>query len=190
MSKSFEEMDRKELVAAAKLLKLDGNPTTMKTVDLIKELEAEKTRRAIDSGEEVESKPEETETKTAKKKTKMKEATMHDRDADNKRLIKCLVHDTSTTQSVDEQERGMAFSFSWGNLYGQYTETISLDGETQGITKAGIARLREISTVEFYKENGVEKARYRPRFQVTEIGGWTEDEIAALKEKQRLRVAS
>ena len=202
MNKSFEEMERKELIAAGKLYKLEDECdkaygktiNNAKNAELIALLNGHKAEANDGEVEVVTNVVEDTPEPLKKTKQVAKKATVTEINEDHKRKTKCIVNDTQKGQSLDESEQGAAFSFGWGNMMGRFTESINLDGNVQGITQAGIARLKEIQTPEFYHvidNDGkkIEKCRMRPRFQINEMSNhWTEDEILALREKQRTRM--
>ena len=182
MSK-FTDMSRKELIEEAKTAGLDvmfkeaGKVlNSSKTEDIIKALESDGA-----SIIKVEKKP--------KVKSMAVVATPELIVEDSMRLTKVIVNDTITSQTTAGRSEGTMLEIGWGNNSGTFTERINLDGNVQGVSQAGIGRLKEITKVEFITDStGKSKPVTLPRFQVKEVGGWTEQEIEALKQKQKTRM--
>jgi len=197
MAKTFAQMNKAELIAAATSLKLvDEVKNSAKDVDNITNaeyvtvLEAYKAKQDevnADTKQELEkvnttviSKSAEAgRTVDAFERAKLKQV-----------MYKYIVTDHQTRVVIDEDADNRVFPIGYGNLNsGPKVWNVQLHGRPQGLPYSVAKRLEEVHmTVQNNDADGKPVVKSQPRFRVTMVEGYTQDEIDALKKSQNTRV--
>ncbi len=102
---------------------------------------------------------------------------------------KYIVTDHQNRQQIDDDDISRVFPIQYGNLNsGPKTWRVALHGNAQALPFSVAKKLEEIKMVVQTKNaEGEPIAITQPRFRVTKIDGWTEDEIEQLKRTQNTR---
>lgn len=195
--KTFDKMNKAELVEAAELLKLveevaasAKDPEKITNAEYIAVLEAYKATQDeanADIAKEAKQ-PKTSKTGTTPVNTpEQVKATMAE---DYGTLIPVIVtdHDSSVTIEDDSQARTVAVR--WGNpVIGMSTTHIPLHGKMQYVPKGAVIRLRKIPLANHTKDADGREMSHRDnkRFSVADTTGWTEEEFNAHRDEQRLK---
>ena len=182
------------LVAIAKaglneeLAALGSDPKKATNKQLIDLLEAAK--KEVPAVEEPVIKGE-VETKDNKKvEFKGKKMTLSDvKDYLNTALPYIIVdHDNSYEIKDDDDNR--VVEISWGNrVVGKTVEKVALHGLEQYVTRGGIQVMKEMSIPKVKideKTGNLVHGKPKKRFSITESEGFTEEQVLAIRKKQRL----
>lgn len=108
-------------------------------------------------------------------------------------MIPVVVTDYDTSTTTEENIENKVFRGSCGNLMtGTISFAVALHGRMQYLPKIVIDHLRSITMVSNFKNaSGAEvSVRDRPRFNVTEVEGWSETELEAHAKEQALKKVS
>ena len=202
MAKTFEQMNKTELVESIKSLKLEDkviakDPEKPTNAEYVTTLNDFKDAQAVGNPEgakqveenKIEAKVEDTpKGSDAPAMTKEMKKQMQADFLDIK--IPVIVTDHDTTQAVDEDSEARTVPISWGNpIIGMTTSNIALHGKMQYIARGALKTLKKIPLAT-HKKNaaGTEVSDLsRKRFSVAEVEGWTKDELEAHKKSQALK---
>ena len=96
-----------------------------------------------------------------------------------------VVTDHDNTQSTDSDNLLAGVGIQWGNKFtlGQ-TDIVFMHGEPQYVRNGALEAMKTI-LIPTNSENST--TRTKKRFSITEVEGWDQDRIDALKEQQRLK---
>lgn len=103
--------------------------------------------------------------------------------ADLMRMERVIVHDTQTSQTTAN-----AITISWGNrVLGIHTDVLRFD-KPWYIRRGALANIRDNEITEYVQdEEGVMRTETRHRYMITDVGGWTEKELAERVSDQNVR---
>lgn len=189
-------MNKDELIAAATSLKLIDEvkesakdpeaPTNAEYVTVLEAFKAKQDETNSDIKKEIEkeeNKPEKPVLNAGKKITK------HDRAKLKDIKYKYIVTDHQTRNVIEEDEETRTFAINYGNvLKGPKNWNVGLHGNPQALPFSVAKKLQEIPMIVHVKNaKGDPVAKTQPRFRVTKVEGWTEDEIRQLKISQNTR---
>lgn len=195
MAKTFKQMNKEELIKATESLKLTDevkasakDPEAITNAEYVTALEAYKAKQ-----DEVNS---ETKTKIEKEENKAAEPTGEGKTVDKFERAKLkdvkykyVVTDHQSGVVIEDDEEGRTFPIQYGNmLKGPKNWNVGLHGNPQGLPFSVAKKLEEIKMVTHIKNGkGEPIAKTQPRFRVTKVDGWTQDEIDGLKRSQNTR---
>lgn len=96
-----------------------------------------------------------------------------------------VVTDHDNTQSTDSDDLLSGVRIQWGNRFilGQ-TDVVFMHGEPQYVRNGALEVMKTI-LIPTNSENST--TRTKKRFSITEVEGWDQDRIDALKEQQKLK---
>jgi len=186
MSKQFEDMTNAELKEACEDFGLEvkaNNPQKPNKAEYLEALGAFKAAQDALHGNKKDKEVLEPVTDGSKRKPQSK-AQLLKLDLFNK--VRVIVHDNQESQTKDE-----LISVSWGNrATGGQTDMVDLSGEPQYLRRGAIGNLKEATmTVHNSKADGGWSPVPKKRFIVMEVDAMTPEELAELKNKQKLRTA-
>ena len=203
-TKKFEQMTKAELLKAISQLKLQDKVEELKielgkdddslvNADYVKVLNAFKdkqdeingvTPEEESDGSEVVSNPAyKKATQSAVPKTREEEIQLAAEYNFTKSYV--VVTDHDNTQSTDSDDLLAGVKIQWGNRFtlGQ-TDVVFMHGEPQYVRNGAIEAMKTM-LIPTNSENAT--TRVKKRFSITEVEGWDQDRIDALKEQQRLK---
>ena len=185
MSKQFEDMTNAELKEACEDFGLEvkaNNPQKPNKAEYLEALGAFKA--AQDALHPAKDKEVLTPVTDGSKRKPQSKAQLIKLDLFNK--VRVIVHDQQEAQTKDE-----LISVSWGNrATGGQTDMVDLSGEPQYLRRGAIGNLKEATmTVHNSKADGGWSPVPKKRFIVMEVDAMTSEELAELKNKQKLRTA-
>ena len=205
MSKKFEQMNKAELLKAIMQLKLQDKVEELKVelgkdddslvnADYVKVLNAFKDKQDEINGvtSEEESDVLEDETAGAVTKTVIPNPVPKTREDEiqlaaeyNFTKTYVVVTDHDNTQSTDSDDLLAGVKIQWGNRFtlGQ-TDVVFMHGEPQYVRNGAIEAMK---TMLIPTNSESSTTRVKKRFSITEVEGWDQDRIDALKEQQRLK---
>jgi hypothetical protein len=103
------------------------------------------------------------------------------------RKDRVVIHDIQENQTKDKDE---LLPVSWGNrLLGGQTDFVSLNGKPQYVRVGALNNLRDATTVVHEKGENSAKKHVVKRFVITDVAGFTPEQLKELADKQRLRNA-
>ncbi len=197
MVKTFDKMNKTELEAATKFLKLEDevakaakDPDKITNAEYVTVLESFKEKQDKANPEEAQA------IKTAKVKSKAvtpratkaeEKVTMTE---DYKTMVPVIITDHDTSIVVEEDEERRTVAIRWGNpVIGMTTVNIPLHGRMQYVQKGAIVRLKKIPLASHIKDaNGRETSNLdRKRFSVADTTGWTPEMFASMRKAQQLK---
>ena len=204
-AKKFEQMTKAELLKAISQLKLQDKVEELKVelgkdddslvnADYVKVLNAFKDKQdeinGINGGEESDALEDETAGAVTKTvipnpvpKTREDEIQLAAEYNFTKTYV--VVTDHDNTQSTDSDDLLAGVKIQWGNRFtlGQ-TDVVFMHGEPQYVRNGAIEAMKTM-LIPTNSENAT--TRVKKRFSITEVEGWDQDRIDALKEQQRLK---
>ncbi len=204
-AKKFEQMTKAELLKAISQLKLQDKVEELKVelgkdddslvnADYVKVLNAFKDKQDEINGVTPEEEPDELEyeslSATAKPvipspvpKTREDEIQLAAEYNFTKTYV--VVTDHDNTQSTDSDDLLAGVKIQWGNRFtlGQ-TDVVFMHGEPQYVRNGAIEAMK---TMLIPTNSESSTTRVKKRFSITEVEGWDQDRIDALKEQQRLK---
>ena len=217
MSKKFEQMNKAELLKAITQLKLQDKVEELKVelgkdddslvnADYIKVLNDFKVKQDKVNGiYDNESSDDESDNsddgthitdKASDKETLTKQATKNSIPKTREEEIQLaaeynfvksyvVVTDHDNTQSTDSDDLLSGVRIQWGNRFtlGQ-TDIVFMHGEPQYVRNGALEVMKTI-LIPTNSENST--TRTKKRFSITEVEGWDQDRIDALKEQQKLK---
>ena len=110
---------------------------------------------------------------------------------DNERMIRVVITDHDTSQSIEDDQNNRLFKASWGNmLCTPRSEYVLVNGTPTGASRGMIKHMKALTTVIATNDaKGNPKSTKIARFSISEVDGWTEEQLEALKKTQAGRVA-
>lgn len=105
--------------------------------------------------------------------------------ADLMRMERVIVHDTQTSQTPVK-----AATITWGNrLIGIQNDVVHF-GTPWYVRRGALENLRAAMITEYnQEEGGPMRTDTRHRYQITDVGGWTDEELAIRANDQKIRNA-
>ena len=203
-AKKFEQMTKAELLKAISQLKLQDKVEELKVelgkdddslvnADYVKVLNAFKDKQDEINGVIGEEESEdEDETQGAATKNIVPNPVPRTRDEEiqlaaeyNFTKTCVVVTDHDNTQSTDSDDLLAGVKIQWGNKFtlGQ-TDVVFMHGEPQYVRNGAIEAMK---TMLIPTNSESSTTRVKKRFSITEVEGWDQDRIDALKEQQRLK---
>ena len=210
MAKAFKLMNKEELVKATQSLGLmdkvtaiakdPANITNNEYVTVLEEFKAsqdEINKETKDELEEVQKKSQEEEIANKNSAAGAKDAEpdlkivvdQHERARLKQIKYKYIVTDHQHAVQIDDDDETRTFPIQYGNLTtGPLNWNVGLHGNPQALPFSVAKKLEAIQMVVHTKNGAGEPiAKSQPRFRVTKIEGWTEEEIAELQRAQNTR---
>ena len=201
-TKKFEQMTKAELLKAISQLKLQDKVDELKAetgkdddslvnADYVKVLNAFKDKQDEINGVTVEEESD-GETSVAVTKTVVPNPVPRTREEEiqlaaeyNFTKTYVVVTDHDNTQSTDSDDLLAGVKIQWGNRFtlGQ-TDVVFMHGEPQYVRNGAIEAMKTM-LIPTNSENAT--TRVKKRFSITEVEGWDQDRIDALKEQQKLK---
>lgn len=200
MAKSFKEMNKEELVKAATSLGLMDkvkesakDPEKIINAEYVTVLEAFKasqdevnseTKKEL---EEVEKTKEDS--KDSEEGSIKKVVDKHERAKLKQIKFKYIVTDHQNSVQIEDDDETRTFPIQYGNVTtGPKNWNVGLHGNPQALPFTVAKKLESIQmTVHTKNAKGEPVVKTQPRFRVTKVDGWTQDEIDALKRSQNTR---
>ena len=204
-AKKFEQMTKAELLKAISQLKLQDKVEELKVelgkdddslvnADYVKVLNAFKDKQDEINGVTPEEEPDalEDETLDATAKSVIPNPVPKTREDEiqlaaeyNFTKTYVIVTDHDNTQSTDSDDLLAGVKIQWGNRFtlGQ-TDVVFMHGEPQYVRNGAIEAMKTM-LIPTNSENAT--TRVKKRFSITEVEGWDQDRIDALKEQQKLK---
>ena len=204
-AKKFEQMTKAELLKAISQLKLQDKVEELKVelgkdddslvnADYVKVLNAFKDKQDEINGVSGENESDvlEDETQGAVTKTVIPNPVPKTREDEiqlaaeyNFTKTYVVVTDHDNTQSTDSDDLLAGVKIQWGNRFtlGQ-TDVVFMHGEPQYVRNGAIEAMK---TMLIPTNSESSTTRVKKRFSITEVEGWDQDRIDALKEQQRLK---
>ena len=201
MAKAFKDMNKEELVAAAKSLGLTDKVkesakdkekiTNAEYVTVLEAFKASQDEINADTKKEIDAVEKEikSETKAEKVESLKKIVDKNERAKLKQIKYKYIVTDHQNSVSVEDDDETRTFPIQYGNLTtGPKNWNVGLHGNPQALPFSVAKRLEKIlMTVHTKNGKGEPVVKSQPRFRVTKVDGWTQDEIDALKRSQNTR---
>ena len=200
MAKAFKDMNKEELIAATESLKLTEqvkasakDPEKITNAEYVTVLEAFKTSQDnINSDTKKELDKEENKPKESKDSEEVslkKVVDQHEKAALKQIKYKYIVTDHANNVTIEDDDETRTFPIQYGNLTtGPKNWNVGLHGNPQALPFSVAKKLEAIQMVVHTKDgNGNPIAKSQPRFRVTKVDGWTEEEIEQLKRAQNTR---
>lgn len=200
MAKAFKDMNKEELIAATESLKLTEqvkasakDPEKITNAEYVTVLEAFKasqdninsdTKKELDKEE---NKPKES--KDSEEVSLKKVVDQHEKAALKQIKYKYIVTDHANNVTIEDDDETRTFPIQYGNLTtGPKNWNVGLHGNPQALPFSVAKKLEAIQMVVHTKDgSGNPIAKSQPRFRVTKVDGWTEEEIEQLKRAQNTR---
>lgn len=197
MAKTFKQMNKEELVAAANSLKLTDevkasakDPEAPINAEYVTVLEAFKAKQdSVNSETKQELDKEKNKSVQPAKESKGRTVNKFERAKLKDVKYKYIVTDHQSTVTVQDDEEGRTFPIQYGNmLKGPKNWNVGLHGNPQALPFSVAKKLEEIPMIGHIKNSkGEPGVKSQPRFRVTKVSGWTQDEIDQLKRSQNTR---
>lgn len=104
-------------------------------------------------------------------------------------MYKYIVTDHQNSVQIEDDDETRTFPIQYGNLTsGPKNWNVGLHGNPQALPFSVASKLEDIlMTVHTKNGEGEPIVKSQPRFRVTKIEGWTQDEIDAMKRAQNTR---
>ena len=104
-------------------------------------------------------------------------------------MYKYIVTDHQNSVQIEDDDETRPFPIQYGNLTsGPKNWNVGLHGNPQALPFSVASKLEDIlMTVHTKNGEGEPIVKSQPRFRVTKIEGWTQDEIDAMKRAQNTR---
>lgn len=211
MAKTFQQMNKEELIKAVESFNLmdkviasakDAEKiTNAEYVTVLEEFKAaqdeinketkdelEEAQKKAQKNEEIADKDSAAGAKCAEPDVKIV-VDQHERARLKQVMYKYIVTDHQHSVQIEDDDETRTFPIQYGNLTtGPKNWNVGLHGNPQALPFSVAARLEEIlMTVHTKNGNGEPIVKSQPRFRVTKIEGWTQEEIDALKIAQNTR---
>lgn len=196
MAKSFKQMNKEELIKAAESLGLTNqviesakdkdNITNAEYVTVLEAFKASQDEINAETKKELEDIQEELE--KAPKGPKIV-VDQHERAKLKQIKYKYIVTDHENSVTIEDDDETRTFPIQYGNLTtGPKNWNVGLHGNPQALPFS-VAKKLEAILMPVHTKNGKGEpvVKTQPRFRVTKVDGWTQDEIDALKRSQNTR---
>jgi len=199
MAKSFRQMNKEELIKATESLGLMGrvkevandveNITNVEYVTVLEEFKAQQDGINADTKAELDKIKSLPEVPVSDALVHGKKVDAYERAALKQIKYKYIVTDHHNRQQIDDDDINRVFPIQYGNLNsGPKTWQVALHGREQALPFSVARKLEEIKMVVPSKDaEGNPIMITQPRFRVTKIDGWTQEEIDQLKRTQNTR---
>lgn len=206
MAKTFQQMNKEELIKAIESFNLMGKVvaiakdaekiTNSEYVTVLEEFKAAQDEINADTRKELEELEEEKGAipkgaKGAKveKDTAKIVVDQHERAALKQIKYKYIVTDHQNSVQIDDDDETRTFPIQYGNLTtGPKNWNVGLHGNPQALPFSVANKLEAIlMTVHTKNGSGEPVVKSQPRFRVTKIEGWTQDQIDEMKRAQNTR---
>jgi hypothetical protein len=200
MAKTFKQMNKDELIKATESLGL-----TEKVAESAKDKDNITNAEYVTVLEEFKASQDEINSET-KKDIEKQESKVEKSDSDGSKVIKTVVDqheraklkqvkykyivtDHQSRIQVEDDDETRTFPIQYGNLTtGPKNWNVALHGNPQALPFSVAKRLESIPmTIPTKNAKGDPVVKTQPRFRVTRIDGWTQDEIDSLKRSQNTR---
>lgn len=201
MAKTFQQMNKEELIKAVesfnlmdKVIASAKDPekiTNAEYVTVLEEFKAAQDEINSDTKKELDDAEKEA-AKTPKAEVKVDAKIVvdqHERAKLKQVMYKYIVTDHQHSVQIDDDDLTRTFPVQYGNLTtGPKNWNVGLHGNPQALPFSVANKLEEIlMTVHTKDAEGKPIVKTQPRFRITKIEGWTQDEIDALKRAQNTR---
>lgn len=210
MAKTFQQMNKEELIKAIesfnltdKVVAIAKDPekiTNAEYVTVLEEFKAsqdEINKETKDELEEIQKKVQEEKIANKNSAAGAKDAEpdlkivvdQHERARLKQIKYKYIVTDHQHAVQIDDDDETRTFPIQYGNLTtGPLNWNVGLHGNPQALPFSVAKKLEAIQMVVHTKNGAGEPiAKSQPRFRVTKVDGWTEEEIAELQRAQNTR---
>lgn len=203
MAKTFQQMNKEELIKAIesfnltdKVVAIAKDPekiTNAEYVTVLEEFKASQdivnadTKKELDEAKEkIEKAPKTTEPEKVDAKIVVDQ---HERAILKQIKYKYIVTDHQHSVQIDDDDETRTFPIQYGNLTtGPKNWNVGLHGNPQALPFSVAKKLEAVlMTVHTKNAAGEPIVKSQPRFRVTKVEGWTQDEIDALKRAQNTR---
>ena len=201
MAKTFQQMNKEELIKAVESFNLMDRVTASakdpekitnaEYVTVLEEFKASQDEINSDTKKELDDAEKEA-TKTPKAEVKVDAKIVvdqHERARLKQVMYKYIVTDHQHSVQIEDDDLTRTFPIQYGNLTtGPKNWNVGLHGNPQALPFSVANKLEEIMmTVHTKDAEGKPIVKTQPRFRITKIEGWTQDEIDALKRAQNTR---
>ena len=198
MAKTFKQMNKEELVKATESLKLTDevvaiakdpeNPTNAEYVTVLEAFKASQDEINSETKEELEKI--ENEKGDELVDTGLKVVVDNNERAKLKQIMyKYIVTDHQNSVTIEDDDVTRTFPIQYGNLTtGPKNWNVGLHGNPQALPFSVAMKLEEVlMTVHTKDGQGNPIVRSQPRFRITKVDGFTQEEIDSLKRAQNTR---
>ena len=205
MAKSFKQLNKEELIKAVESFNLMG-----KVVEIAKDAENITNSEYVTVLEEFKAAQDKINAETKKEIEDTQLDTLGDQTAplipgvDNTARVavdqferaklkqvmyKYIVTDHQNSVQIEDDDETRTFPIQYGNLTtGPKNWNVGLHGNPQALPFSVASKLEDVlMTVHTKDGEGNPIVKSQPRFRVTKIEGWTQDEIDAMKRAQNTR---
>jgi hypothetical protein len=203
MAKTFKQMNKEELVSAAdslglaeKVLEIAKDKEKITNAEYITVLEEFK-----ESQDEINSETKTeldkiaerhelgTEEESKKVESLGKVVDKHERARLKQVKFKYIVTDHQNSVQIEDDDETRTFPIQYGNITtGPKNWNVGLHGNPQALPFSVAKRLKKIKmTVHTKNAKGDPIVKSQPRFRVTKVDGWTQDQIDEMKRAQNTR---
>ena len=201
MAKTFQQMNKEELIKAVesfnlmdKVIASAKDPekiTNAEYVTVLEEFKAAQDEINSDTKKELDDAEKEA-AKTPKAEVKVDAKIVvdqHERAKLKQVMYKYIVTDHQHSVQIDDDDLTRTFPVQYGNLTtGPKNWNVGLHGNPQALPFSVANKLEEIlMTVHTKDAEGKPIVKTQPRFRITKIEGWTQEEIDQLKRAQNTR---
>ena len=201
MAKTFQQMNKEELIKAVesfnlmdKVIASAKDPekiTNAEYVTVLEEFKAAQDEINADTKKELDDAEKEA-AKTPKAEVEVDAKIVvdqHERAKLKQVMYKYIVTDHQHSVQIDDDDLTRTFPVQYGNLTtGPKNWNVGLHGNPQALPFSVANKLEEIlMTVHTKDAEGKPIVKTQPRFRITKIEGWTQEEIDQLKRTQNTR---
>ena len=201
MAKTFQQMNKEELIKAVesfnlmdKVIASAKDPekiTNAEYVTVLEEFKASQDEINSDTKKELDDAEKEA-AKTPKAEVKVDAKIVvdqHERARLKQVMYKYIVTDHQHSVQIEDDDLTRTFPIQYGNLTtGPKNWNVGLHGNPQALPFSVANKLEEIlMTVHTKDAEGKPIVKTQPRFRITKIEGWTQEEIDQLKRTQNTR---
>ena len=201
MAKTFQQMNKEELIKSVesfnlmdKVIASAKDPekiTNAEYVTVLEEFKASQDEINADTKKELDDAEKEA-AKTPKAEVKVDAKIVvdqHERAKLKQVMYKYIVTDHQHSVQIDDDDLTRTFPVQYGNLTtGPKNWNVGLHGNPQALPFSVANKLEEIlMTVHTKDAEGKPIVKTQPRFRITKIEGWTQEEIDQLKRTQNTR---
>ena len=201
MAKTFQQMNKEELIKAVESFNLMDKVTASakdpekitnaEYVTVLEEFKAAQDEINSDTKKELDDAEKEA-AKTPKAEVKVDAKIVvdqHERAKLKQIMYKYIVTDHQHSVQIDDDDLTRTFPVQYGNLTtGPKNWNVGLHGNPQALPFSVAKRMEAIlMTVHTKNGKGEPIVKSQPRFRVTKIEGWTQDQIDEMKRAQNTR---
>ena len=201
MAKTFQQMNKEELIKAVESFNLMDKVTASakdpekitnaEYVTVLEEFKASQDEINSDTKKELDDAEKEA-AKTPKAEVKVDAKIVvdqHERARLKQVMYKYIVTDHQHSVQIEDDDLTRTFPIQYGNLTtGPKNWNVGLHGNPQALPFSVANKLEEIMmTVHTKDAEGKPIVKTQPRFRITKIEGWTQEEIDQLKRAQNTR---